>query len=142
MPALTQANLRRLEVKDPVAAALASIVSSLPPSDTTPIPEVEVANAKVKAWSREAMKGKGKDAALGPTFRATWEGETFEIPYGEMAGRRRPNCQSGSLTGCLKNVHLRRNRRNMNACSLAQSEGGGTRTHVRGMRFAPMHGSP
>ena len=42
-------NLRRLEGKDPLAAALASVVSSMPPSDTTPTPGIEVANAKVKA---------------------------------------------------------------------------------------------
>ena len=35
VPDLTRANLRRLKGKDPVAAALASIVSSLPPSETT-----------------------------------------------------------------------------------------------------------
>ena len=60
MPGLTRVNLRRLEGKDPVAAALASIVSSLPPSETTPIPGAEVADTKVKAWRRAAMKEKGK----------------------------------------------------------------------------------
>ena len=48
-PGLTRANLRRLEGKDPVAAALASIVSSMPRSETTPTPGMEVANAKIKA---------------------------------------------------------------------------------------------
>ena len=57
-------NLRPLEGKDPVAAALASIVSSLPPSETTPTPGFQVANAKVKAWRRAASKEKGKDAPL------------------------------------------------------------------------------
>ena len=47
MPGLTRANLRRLEGKDPVAAALASIVASMPPSETTPTPVIEVANGKV-----------------------------------------------------------------------------------------------
>ena len=83
----TQANLRRLEDKDPVAAALAFVVSSLPPSETMPIPGfremTKVANAKVKDWRRAARKEKGKDAALGPMFRATWGAEAFEIPYGE-----------------------------------------------------------
>ena len=30
------------------------------------------------------MKGKGKDAALGTMFGATWGDETFEIPHSEM----------------------------------------------------------
>ena len=83
-PALTRANLRRLKGKDPVAAALASVVSSMPPSETTPTPGIEVANAKVKAWRRAARKGKGKDAPLGTMFGATWGEETFEIPHGEI----------------------------------------------------------
>ena len=84
LPRLTRANLRRSESKDPVVAALASFVSSLPPSETTRIPGVEVANAKVKARRRAAMKAKGKDAALGTMFGAIWGDETFKIPYGEM----------------------------------------------------------
>ena len=68
MPGLTRADLRRLENKDAVGAASASVVPSLPPSETTPIPGVEVANAKVKAWRRAAMKGEGTEAALGPVF--------------------------------------------------------------------------
>ena len=79
-----RANLTRLEDKDPVATALASVVSSLPPSETTPILGFEVANAKVKAWRSTTMKGKGKDAALGPMFGATWGDEIFEIPYGKL----------------------------------------------------------
>ena len=80
----TRANLRRLEGKDPVAAALASVVFSMPLSETTPTPGMEAANAKVKAWRREAKKGKGKDAPLGTMFGATWGEETFEIRHGEM----------------------------------------------------------
>ena len=83
VPGLTRANLRRLEGEDPLAAALVSVVSSLPPSEPTPIPGVEVANAKVKAWRRAAMKENGKDAALGAMFGATWGDKTFEILYGE-----------------------------------------------------------
>ena len=49
VPRLTRVNFGRLEGKDPVAATLASIGSSLPPSETRPIPGFEVANAKVKA---------------------------------------------------------------------------------------------
>ena len=67
-----------------MAAALASIVSSMPPSETTPTPGIQVANAKFKAWRRAARKGKGKDAPLGTIFGATWGEETFEIPHGEM----------------------------------------------------------
>ena len=83
-PGLTRANLGRLEGKDPVAAALASIVSSMPPSETSPPPGIEGANAKVKAWRRAARKGKGKDAPLRTMFGATWCEETFKIPHGEM----------------------------------------------------------
>ena len=83
-PGLTRANLRRLEAKDPVAAALASVVSLMPPSETTPTSGIEVANAKVKAWRRTARKGKGKDAPLGTMFKATWGKETFRIPHGGM----------------------------------------------------------
>ena len=79
-----RANLRRLEGKEPVCASLASIVSSMPPSETTPTPGIEVANTKVKALRRAARKGKGKVAPLGTMFGATWGEETFEIPDGEM----------------------------------------------------------
>ena len=71
MLGLTRANLRHLKGKHPVAAALASIESSWPPFQTTPIPGVEVANAMVKAPRKAAIKGKGKDAALGTMFGAT-----------------------------------------------------------------------
>ena len=82
---LMHANLKRLEDKEPVAAALASVVSSFPPSETMPIPGFEEmtkgAYAKVKAWRTAARKGKGKDAALEPMFGATWGEETFVIRY-------------------------------------------------------------
>ena len=86
---LPQANLQRLEGKDPLAAALASVVSSLPPSESSPTPNFEemakVANTKVKAWRRAARKGKGKETAMmGPMFGTT-RGEEFEIPYGKCA---------------------------------------------------------
>ena len=83
-PGLTRANLRRLEGKDPLAAALASVVSSMPPSKTSPTPGIEVANAKVNAWRRAARKEKGEEAPLGTIFGAKWGEETFEIPHGEM----------------------------------------------------------
>ena len=89
VPGSTQANLQRLKGKDPVVAALASVVSSLPPSESSPTPEFEemakVANTKVKAWRRAARKGKGKGTAMmGPMFGTTW-GEELEIPYGECS---------------------------------------------------------
>ena len=67
-----------------MAAALASVVSSMPLSETSATPGIEVANAKVKAWTRAARNGKGKEAPLGTIFGSTWAGETFEIPHGEM----------------------------------------------------------
>ena len=82
-PGLTRASLKRLEGNDPVAAALASVVPSLPPSETSCTPGIEVANAKIKAWRRAATKGKGKEAPLGTMFGATWAGETFKIPHGK-----------------------------------------------------------
>ena len=88
VPGLTQASLQRLEGKEPVAAALSSVVSSLPPSEESPTAEFEemakVGNTKVKAWRRAASKGKGQETAMmAPMIRTTW-GE-LEIPYGECA---------------------------------------------------------
>ena len=81
---LTQANLKRHDDKD----SLASVVSSLSPSETTPVPGFEemtkVPNAMVKAWRRAARKGKGKDAALRLMFGATWGDAKLEIPCGEL----------------------------------------------------------
>ena len=82
-PGLTRANLGRLEGKDAVASALASVVSSMPPSETSPTPGIEVANTKVKAWRRAARRGKGK-VALGTMFGVMWAEETFEIPHCKM----------------------------------------------------------
>ena len=83
-PGSTQANLGRLEGKDPVAAALASILSSMPPSETTPTAGIEVANAKVKAWKTATRRGKGKNAPLRMMFGATWGEESLDIPHGVM----------------------------------------------------------
>ena len=49
-PGLTRANLRRLEGKDPVAAALASVMYSITPTKISHTPGIEVGNAKVKGW--------------------------------------------------------------------------------------------
>ena len=83
-PGFTRATLRRLEGKDPVAAALTFVLSSMPLSETSHTPAIEVTNAKVKAWGRAARKGKGKEAPLGTMFGATWAEETVHTPHGEM----------------------------------------------------------
>ena len=84
VPGLTQANLKHLEGKDPVAAALGSVVSSLPPLQTVPITAFEeMANAEAKAGRKAVRKGKGKEAAMGPMFGTTGGDDTFEIPYGK-----------------------------------------------------------
>ena len=84
MPSFTQANLQRLEGKDPVATALASVVSSLPPSEASPTPDFEemakVANTKVKTSRRAARKGKGKETAMVASMLGTTWGEESEIP--------------------------------------------------------------
>ena len=104
-PGLTRANLGRLKSKDTVAAALASVVSSMPPSETSPTPGIEVANARVQAWRRAARKGKGKEVTLGIILGATWAAEMFEIPHGEMdwsssaqSSEWEPDCVSGEPT--------------------------------------------
>ena len=56
-PVLTQERLRSLEGRDLMAAALLSVVSSLPPSEDAPDPDSQaamekVATAKVKAWRK------------------------------------------------------------------------------------------
>ena len=67
-----------------MAAALTSVVSSMPPSEMSPTLGIEVANAKFKAWRRAARKGKGKEAPLETVFGGMWAEEMFEIPHGEM----------------------------------------------------------
>ena len=88
-----------------MAAVLASVVSSMPPSETSPTPGIEVTNAKVKAWRRAAKKGKEKEAPLGTMFGATWAEETFEVRHGEMdwsssaqSSEWEPNWVSGEPT--------------------------------------------
>ena len=100
-----------------MAAALASVVSLMPPSETSPTPGIEVAKAKVQAWRRAARKGKGKESPVGTIFAATSGEEAFEIPHGEMdwsssaqSSEWEPDWVSGELTlpekrrehGCLK----------------------------------------
>ena len=70
---LLQENLKPLDGKFPVAAALASVFAmsqrlSLPPSETGRNRSVEkMAKAKVKAW----RKGKGKETMTGSMFGTT-----------------------------------------------------------------------
>ena len=81
VPGLTHENLRSLEGRDPMAAALLSVVSSLPPSETALLPAFEkVSNAKVRSWWKAGRKE--EEAAMAPMFGITW-GEEFEVPYGE-----------------------------------------------------------
>ena len=94
VPVLMHENLRSLEGRDLMAAALLSVVSSLSPSEAAPVPASKaakesqgamVANAKVKAWRRAGRKEKERDAAEAyPMFGNTW-GERFEVPYGEIS---------------------------------------------------------
>ena len=95
-PLLTKERLRSLEGRDPMAAALLSVVSSLPASEDAPDPDSlaakeaqaameNVATAKVKAWRKAGKKEKEKEPMKGyPMFGITW-GEGFEAPYGEIS---------------------------------------------------------
>ena len=79
-----------------MAAALLSVVSSLPPSEDAPDPDSlaakearaameKVANAKVKAWRKAGKQEKEEEPMKAyPMFGTTW-GEGFEAPYGEIS---------------------------------------------------------
>ena len=95
-PVLTQEHLRSLEGRDPMAAALLSVVSSLPPSEDAPDPDSlaakeaqaameKVTTAKVKAWRKAGRKEQEQESMKAyPMFRTTWA-EGFEAPYGEIS---------------------------------------------------------
>ena len=89
-PVLTQERLRSLEGTHPMAAALLSVVSSLPLSEDAPDPDSQdamkkVATAKVKAWRKAGKKEKEKEPMKAyPMFGTTWD-EGFEAPYGEIS---------------------------------------------------------
>ena len=89
-PVLTQDRLRSLEERDPMAAALLSVVSSLPPYEDAPDPDSQaamekVATAKVKAWRKAGRKDKEKEPMKAyPMFGTTWA-EGFQAPYGEIS---------------------------------------------------------
>ena len=59
------------------------------------------------------MKGKGKDAALGTMFGATWGEETFKLHYGEMDWPALAQSSEWEPDWVYKELPLRRNRRNM-----------------------------
>ena len=79
-----------------MAAALLSVVSSLPPSEDAPDPDSlavkeaqaameKVATAKVKAWRKAGKKEKEKEPMKAyPMFGSTW-GERSEAPYEEIS---------------------------------------------------------
>ena len=79
-----------------MAAALLSVVSSLPPSEDAPDPDSlaakeaqaameKIATAKVKAWRKAGKKEKEEEPMKAyPMFGTTW-GEGFEAPYGEIS---------------------------------------------------------
>ena len=93
---LTQERLRSLKGRDPMAAAVLSVVSSLPPSEDAPDSDSlaakeaqaameKVATTKVKAWRKAGKKEKKKEPMRAyPMFGTTW-GEGFEAPYGEIS---------------------------------------------------------
>ena len=91
-PVLTQGRRRSLEGSDPMAAALLSVVSSLPLSEDAPDPDSQaaiekVASAKVKPRRRAGKKEKEKQPMKAyPMFGTTW-GEGFEAPFGEISAR-------------------------------------------------------
>ena len=95
-PVLTQEHLRSLEGRDPMAAALLSVVSSLPPSEDAPDPDSfaakeaqaameKVASAKLKAWRKAGKKEKEKEPMKAYPMLGTTGGEGFEAPYGEIS---------------------------------------------------------
>ena len=87
VPGLMQANFKRLEHKDPVAAALASVWSSLPLSETTPIPGFEkitnVANATVKAWRSAETERRRERCGFGADVPSYLGQRDFRGPYGK-----------------------------------------------------------
>ena len=142
-PGSTPANVRPLEGKDPVAAALASVVSSMHPSETSPTPGIEVANAKVKAWRRAARKAKANEAPLGTIFGARWGNETFEISHGEMdwsssakTSEWEPDWVSGETAPPEKLKEHECLKPGSNPRAVA------TRTYEWGSRLSPTNGGP
>ena len=65
-----RANLRRLEGKDPVAAALASVVSSMPPSETSPTPGIKVGYCQGQGLEKSGKERKGEGGTFGNDVRS------------------------------------------------------------------------
>ena len=95
-PVLTQERLRSLKGRDPMAATLLSVVSSLPPSDDAPDPDSlaakeaqaameKVNTAKVKAWRKAGRKEKEEEPMKAYPMFGTTLVEGFEAPYGEIS---------------------------------------------------------
>ena len=79
-----------------MAAALLSVVSSLPPSEDAPDPDSlaakeaqaameKVTTAKVKAWRKAGRKEQEKEPMKAYLMFGTTWGEGFEAPYGEIS---------------------------------------------------------
>ena len=81
-----------------MAAALLSVVSSLPPSEDAPDPDSlaakeaqaameKVATAKVKAWRKAGKKEKEKEPMKAYPMFGTTLGEGLEAPFGEISAK-------------------------------------------------------
>ena len=113
-------------------------------------PHLKVLLAQRSKWpmlrSRPGEEEQGKQSGRIRLWQRCSEllGERRRLRYltTKPTCRRRPNHQRGNPNGCVKNLRLWRNRRNMNAGSLAPVLGSGTRTYGCGSRFPPTHGSP
>ena len=71
-----------------MAAALASGLSSMPPSETSPTPGIEVANAKVKAWSEPIILKTGINQLIGQVMyeKEIFRGYTMKCCLSETRG--------------------------------------------------------
>ena len=103
-PGVTRANLRRLEGKDPVVAALASVVSSMPLFKTSPTPQIAAANAMVNALRGAARKGEGKEASWEQCSELRGMRRRSRYLRAKWTRPRRPKHLSGNPTGCLENL--------------------------------------
>ena len=106
IPRLTHENFKRPEGRDPVAAALASVVamsrrSSLLLREGHPNPAIrKLAQAKVKARTRR----KGDETMIGPILGT----RERSLEYLMANALRQPTCWISSPTGYPENLHRRR----------------------------------
>ena len=98
----------------------------------------KVANTKVKAWRRGAMKGKGKETAIIAPMFGTIREKSSRYLMANALRRRPPNHQSGSLTGYPRNLHPPRD---LYAWSASPLHAVYHQSPIRRARFAPMYGS-